>query len=71
MPLDTSPEALRVQTDAQRRLGGPKRLALACEMTRTVRQLVRDRIEREHPDLDERGVLDRMLWELYGFRKNS
>ena len=71
MPLDTSAEALRVQTVAQRRLGEQKRLALACEMSRTMRQLVRDRIEREHPDLDERGVLDRMLWELYGFRRHS
>jgi hypothetical protein len=71
MPRDTTPEALRVQTEAQRRLGGPGRFRLACQMSQTVRNLALARIKRRNPSFDERAALDELMWELYGFRRNA
>jgi len=71
MPRDTAPEALRVQIEAQRRLGGPGRLKLACQMSQTVRNLAVDRIKKKNPSFDERAILDEVMWELYGFRRNA
>ena len=65
--LDTTPEALRAQTDAQRRLGGVQRFRTACMMSQTLRDIAATRIRCSHPELDERGVLDRLIAELYGF----
>ncbi|MFC1643019.1 hypothetical protein ACFL5O_10115, partial [Myxococcota bacterium] len=69
--LDTSPEALRAQTEAQRRLGGPQRFRTACMMSQTLRTLAIARILAGHPDLDERGILDHLMVELYGFRRGA
>jgi hypothetical protein len=66
---DTSPEAMRAQTEAQRRLGGAQRFRTACMMSQTLRDLATARIHSMHPELDERGVLDHLLAELYGFRR--
>jgi hypothetical protein len=71
VPLDTSPRALRVQTQVQRRMGGSRRFRLACEMSQTMRQMARSRITSRRPDLDERGILDEMMRELYGFRRDA
>jgi hypothetical protein len=71
VPLDTSPEALRAQTLAQRQLGGPRRFRLACEMSQAMRRLHRARIVARRPELDEQGILDEMMRELYGFRRDS
>jgi hypothetical protein len=71
VPLDTSPEALRVQTLAQRRMGGPSRFRLACEMSRTIREMARARIAARRPDLDEQGIVNELMRELYGFRRNA
>ena len=67
--LDTTPDALRAQTEAQRRLGGVQRFRTACMMSQALRDLAAARIRSSHPELDERGVLDRLLAELYGFRR--
>jgi hypothetical protein len=71
MPRDTTPEALRVQTEAQRRLGGAGRMKMACQMSQTVRNLALDRIRRKNPSFDEQAILDELMWELYGFRRNA
>jgi hypothetical protein len=66
---DTSPEAMRAQTEAQRRLGGAQRFRTTCMMSQTLRDLAIARIHSMHPELDERGVLDQLLAELYDFRR--
>ena len=71
VPLDTSPDALRVQIQVQRQMGGSRRFRLACEMSRTMRQMARSRITSRCPGLDERGILDEMMRELYGFRRDA
>jgi hypothetical protein len=68
---DTTPEALRIQTDAQRRLGGPGRILMACRMSQTIRDLAMARIKKQNPSFDDRAVLDQLMWELYGFRRNA
>lgn len=68
---DTLPEALEVQTLAQRRLGGVRRFRLACQMSQTLRDLARARIATKHHELDEAGIRDELLRELYGFRRDA
>ena len=68
---DTLPEALHVQTLAQRRLGGARRFRLACQMSQTVRDMARARIAAKHPEMDEAGIRDELLRELYGFRRDA
>ena len=70
MPLDTSVEATRVQTEIHRALGAPRRLELACQMSETVRELARARIRSKHPEFDESATRDWLTWELYGVRRN-
>ena len=71
MPLDTSAEAARVQTEIHRSLGAPRRLQLACQLSEAVRDLARVRIRSKHPELDESATRDWLTWELYGVRRNS
>lgn len=67
--LDTTPEAARAQAAVHRALGAARRFEIACEMSDAVRSIARGRIKAKHPDLDETGVGDELLWELYGFRR--
>ena len=60
---------MRAQIEAQRRLGGAQRFRTACMMSQTLRDLAIARIRAMHPELDERGVLDQLLADLYGFRR--
>ncbi|MBK7579489.1 MAG: hypothetical protein IPI67_04705 [Myxococcales bacterium] len=66
---DTSPEALRVQTLAQRKLGGVGRFRLACRMSQALRDMARRRIASKHTDLDEPELSAELLRELYGFER--
>jgi len=34
-----------------------------------MRDMAMMRIRSQHPELDERGVLDQLMWELYGVRR--
>ena len=70
MPLDTSIEASRVQSEIQRALGGGRRLQIACQMSESVRELCRARIRSKHPEFDEPTINDWLIWELYGVRRN-
>ena len=70
VPFDTSPEALRAQTEAQRRLGGAERFLTACRMSQAVRELALARIRSRQSEPDERQALEQLMAELYGFRRN-
>lgn len=46
-PLDTSPEAYAIQTEALRRMSGGERVRVAVEMSQLIRKLARDGLRRE------------------------
>lgn len=66
--LDTSREAARVQAEVHRRLGPDRRVEIALELSEALRELACDRIRAQFPELDEIGVRNRLVWELYGVR---
>ena len=70
MSLDTTPEAARVQADIIRSLGPEGRLRVAVQMSGMVRDLARARIRGLHPDWTHAQILDALLLELYGFRRD-
>jgi hypothetical protein len=71
MQADTSADAERKHAEALRRLGPQERFAMACRMSQTMREMAMSRIRQSHPDLNERGVLDQLIFELYGIRRNT
>jgi hypothetical protein len=68
---DTLPEARAAQLEAQRRLGPEGRFLTACQMSQSLRDLAMARIRRRHPNLDERGVRELLMRELYGLRADT
>jgi hypothetical protein len=60
---------MRAQAEVHRRLGGPRKILIACQMSDSVREMARARIRAQHPDFDETAVRDELTWELYGFRR--
>jgi hypothetical protein len=66
---DTSIEAARIQALVHRRMGGPRKLLIACQMSDAVRAMACARIRSRHPELNERGIRDELIWELYGVRR--
>jgi hypothetical protein len=68
---DTSREAELVQRAVQRRLGPEQRFRTACQMSVALREMAITRIRAQFPELDDRGVLDKLLRELYGFRRDT
>ncbi|HEY6728394.1 MAG TPA: hypothetical protein VI197_30495 [Polyangiaceae bacterium] len=69
MLADTERDAEIVQREVQRRLGPGERFRTACQMSQTMREMAVMRIRSKHPELDEQGILDQLMWELYGFRR--
>jgi len=55
-PLDTTPEAEKIQSDIFRRMGPEQRLQAGLALSRTCRELLREGVRRRHPDYDERQV---------------
>jgi hypothetical protein len=55
-PLDTTPEAHAVQTEAYRRVGGPARLAIHFRLTTMARDLAAAGIRHRHPEYDDARV---------------
>lgn len=55
-PLDTSPEAERVQMELFRRMGPERRLHVAIELSQTTRKLLAEGVLRRHPDYTEAQV---------------
>jgi len=70
MLSDTSSEARQIQTSIHRKLGDPRRLELAVNMSEMVRELARARIRAKHPEFDETAVRAELIWELYGVRRD-
>jgi len=66
---DTSSDAARVQALVHRRMGGPRKLVMACQMSDAVRAMASARIRSRHPELNEREIRDELVWELYGVRR--
>ena len=62
---------MRVHAEAQRRLGAYERFRTACLMSQTMRDMAISRIRMAHPELSEQGIFDQLLFELYGFRRNT
>jgi hypothetical protein len=71
MGFDTTPDAARVQADVIRSLGPEGRLRVACQMSVMVRELALSRIRGKHPDWTDDQVLDALLLELYGHRRDA
>jgi hypothetical protein len=66
---DTSSDVARVQALVHRRMGGPRKLMMACQMSDAVRAMASARIRSRHPELNEREIRDELIWELYGVRR--
>jgi hypothetical protein len=52
-PLDTSPEAERVQIEIYRKMSPARRLQLAVELTRGMRSRLEAGVRFRHPDYDD------------------
>lgn len=63
---DTSAAARRVQVEALRRMGGPKRLQLALEMSEESRQVTLAGIRHRHPDWTDAAVHRELLRLMLG-----
>lgn len=55
-PLDTTPEAERIQLEIFRRMGPEKRLKAAIGLSRTCRELLIEGVRRRHPEYDQRQI---------------
>jgi hypothetical protein len=53
-PLDTTPEAEKIQLDIFRRMGPERRLQAGLDLSRTCRELLREGVRLRHPEYDER-----------------
>ncbi len=60
---DTAPKARRIQLDALRRLDGPARLEIACQMSDEARLISKAGIRHRHPEWTSEQV-HRALMEL-------
>lgn len=65
-PMDTSPEARRVQLAIFRRLTGPERVAMAFEMSDAARALTEAGIRHRHPDWSDERVQEALIAHLLG-----
>ena len=65
-PLDTSPEARRVQLAIFRRMTGPERVAMAFEMSDAARGLAEAGIRHRHPDWSDERVQEALATQLLG-----
>lgn len=65
-PVDTTPEARDVHLAALRRISGPKRVAMAFEMSETARALTEAGIRLRNPQWTDAQVHDELLAVLLG-----
>src|SRR3954467_8276373 len=56
IPRDTSPDAVRIQNQALRKIGLPGRAAMTFELGDNLRRLSESGIRLHHPDYDEQEV---------------
>ncbi|MFZ5890250.1 MAG: hypothetical protein ACOY0T_04200 [Myxococcota bacterium] len=66
---DTTAEAAEVLAAVHRRLSGSRKVLIACQMSDSIREIVRARIRARMPHLDEGAVREQLIWELYGVRR--
>ncbi|MDH3207543.1 MAG: hypothetical protein OEO79_13160 [Gemmatimonadota bacterium] len=65
-PLDTHPAAWSAYNTVLDGMDGAARLYAAVELSETVREIRVAGIRAEHPDLDRRGALARLMLEEFG-----
>ncbi len=58
-----------MQAAVHRKLGVARRFKLACEMSEEIRAIALQRIRARHPEYGEAAVMDELVWELYGFKR--
>ena len=58
---DTSPEAQAKQDEIVRAMTGEQRMTLAYEMSMFVRELMREGIQRDHPEWTEAQITRELL----------
>ena len=58
IPADTAPEVHHAQSEIYRRMGGSARLAIAFELSQTVRDLALAGIRARHPHYSDADVLN-------------
>jgi hypothetical protein len=63
---DTTPEAMSVQAEVFRRMGGPRRLEIAMEMSDAVRELTFARLKRDHPGFSRPEIIQAYVREVFG-----
>ncbi len=63
---DTDARARTVQLELLRKMGGPRRLALARSLTSTILSAQRDEVLRANPGITERELRHRLLVRWYG-----
>lgn len=63
---DTRPEAHSARIAIYRRIGGPRRLALALEMSDDARAIALAGVRARHPDYDEAQAASALLHLLLG-----
>jgi hypothetical protein len=56
IPCDTTPDAHRLQGEIYARMGGTQRVAVAFDLTETVRRLAESGIRHRHPDYSDEQV---------------
>lgn len=66
MSRDTTLEAAHAQWAAYRRMGSAKTVAIAAEMSESIRRSSLARLRRERPELSERAARLALAGELYG-----
>lgn len=63
---DTTAAARRVQVEALRRLDGPTRLQMACEMSDETREVTLSGIQHRHPGWNEAAIHRELLRLMLG-----
>lgn len=58
-----------MQARIHRAMSGARKVLIACQMSDAVRSMAIARIKTAHPALDEAGIREQLVWELYGFRR--
>lgn len=66
VPRDTTPEAMRVQIEVWRRMGGSRRLAMAMELTESVRRMALNGIRASHPEYSEEEARLALFERMHG-----
>ena len=67
MPNDTHFEAAAIQQEIFRRMTTGQRLALALEMSESLRRVAMDGLRSRHPEMSEQELSRELMRLMYGF----